>query len=72
MNETVRLPEDPDYSREFTYRTDGALSLKALWVDRPSTGKPGVWLESNDGNRVRIPMELRGLVAKRVREAQFR
>lgn len=61
-------PEDTDYSQEFRYETDGACTLKRIWVDIFES----FWIESNDGQRAIIPKEYRKLIAKRMKELAFR
>jgi len=75
--ETETTPADTDYPTEYRYEIpggDGACVVKSIWADRPnpSDTKDSVWLESNDGQRVCVPFSVRGLVAKRIREAMFR
>jgi hypothetical protein len=63
MIETVREPDEPEYSRVYEYDTTGACTVKALWL----SGRC-VWLESVDGQRVVIPEDMRKLISKRIRE----
>jgi hypothetical protein len=71
IKETHDRPEDTDYSQEFRYETEGACTVRRIWVDETLMGH-GFWLESNDGQRVLIPEDLRKLLAKRCRELTFR
>lgn len=66
--EKLRRPADPDYAQEYRYTTDGGCTVRALWVDMNGSA----WLETNDGQRVVVPAELRRLIAKRIREGKFR
>lgn len=70
IREILEPSEDPDYAQAFRYETDGASTIKLLWVDE--TPEHGVWLISNDGQKVKIPECLRKLVSKRLREATFK
>jgi hypothetical protein len=70
IRETLEPSEEEGYSQTFVYDTDGACTVKRLWVDE--TPAHGVWLESVDGQRVKVPECLRKLVAKRVRDASYR
>jgi hypothetical protein len=68
ISEKSHLPEEDEYSRTYEYGTTGACTIRELWVD----GNGSCWLESNDGQRVVVPAEIRNLIAKRVRETKFR
>lgn len=61
-------PEDEDFAMGFKYDTTGACTVAQVWVDVEG----GCWLESNDGQRVVIPKDIRSLIAKRVRDLRFR
>ena len=70
--ETSLLPEDEDYSKEYKYSylniLPGPCTITLFWIDMYG----GAWLESSDGQRVLIPMEIRSLLAKRIKEGRFR
>jgi len=68
IKETHFRPEEIEYSQGFKYDTTGACTIAHLWAD----AEGGLWVESNDGQRVVIPAEVRKLVAKRVRDTLFR
>jgi len=70
IRETLEPSEDEDFCQMFRYATDGACAISKLWVDE--TPEHGIWMESNDGQRVKVPECLRRLIAKRVKEAMFR
>lgn len=62
---------DPDYAVPHLFKTDGPHTIASLHVDLDMLGHHGVWIESNDGQLIKIPEELRKLVAKRLREATY-
>lgn len=68
LEERRDVPKDPDYSAQYEYSTTGPCCIARLWVDH----EDGLWLESNDGQRVVIPRDGRKLVANRVKGAMFR
>jgi hypothetical protein len=68
IKEIHNRPEDTDYSQEFRYETDGACTLNRVWVDYEG----GFWIESNDGQRVVIPIEFRKLITKKIKGLTFR
>lgn len=68
IEESSTLPPEEEFCRVYRYRTTGDSTVAALWVDAMG----GVWLESNDGQKVVVPAEVRKLLAKRLRDATFR
>lgn len=60
--------EDVEYSDEFIYETTGACTIKSLWVDHENS----LWIESNDNQKIVIPREIRNLIAKRIKETNFK
>ena len=60
--------EDDEYSNEFIYETTGTCTIKSLWVDHENS----LWLESNDNQRVVLPRGIRALIAKRIKETNFK
>lgn len=72
IKETISPSPGEDHCMEFRYETgEGACLIKRAWVDETEGGH-SFWIESQDGQRVVIPEELRKLIAKRCREATFR
>ena len=68
ISEKSHLPEEPEFSRQYEYSTKADPTIHKLWVD----GEGWCWLESCDGTQICVPPEIRGLIAKRVRETQRR
>ena len=68
IEETSTLPPEEEFCRVYHNRTTGDSTVAALWLDAFG----GVWLESNDGQKVVVPGEVRKLLAKRLKEANYR
>lgn len=69
MKETLVHADAEEYSNAYEYSPvdPHSTTIRSLHVDASGSA----WLEAGDGQRVSIPQEIRGLIAKRVREARM-
>ncbi len=67
------IQEDDDYATYYSFESDGSdLVIKELWVDSIDEQKSAIWIVSNDGQKICIPYNHRRLVAKLIREVNFK
>lgn len=62
----IRQPAHDEYPQEFIYKIEDTAPcvISRIWADCNNS----VWLESVDGQHIVIPMEIRKLLSKRIRE----